>query len=246
MSDQLQKAHDVRKLLNSDVVREQIAKALPSICNPERFMRVAMTAITKTPKIADCTQESLMTCLLDCAQLGIEPDGRRAHLIPYKTKCTLIIDYKGLVELVRRSGEVVKLHADVVCENDVFEANMGNIICHKIDYKKERGAPYAYYALAQMKDGSMQSEIMTPDEVGKIRARSKAAQSGPWVTDYTEMCKKTVFRRLSKWLPMQTDVAVKLQEVEKLEFDFEMPKEPKEVKSNILEDNIQFTGEEND
>jgi recombination protein RecT len=230
MGNEVSKAKSARQLLSSDVVKDQIAKALPGICSPERFMRVAMTAITKNPKIADTTQESMMSCLLDCAQLGIEPDGRRAHLIPYGKSCTLIIDYKGLVELVRRSGEVKTISADSVCDNDEFEVNMGKITRHTINYKKDRGQPYAYYAYAEMADGSIQSEVMTIQDINAIKARSRSGGSGPWKTDFAEMAKKTVFRRLCKWLPMNAEVAQKLQEVEKMEFDFEMPKKEAEFK----------------
>lgn len=237
MSEELQtKAKDLRQLLSSDVIKEQIAKALPAICKPERFMRIAVTAITKNPKLAECTQASLMGCLLDLAQLGIEADGRRAHLIPYGTTCTLIIDYKGLVELVKRSGEVVTIHADKVCKNDKFEVNLGEITKHQIDYTKERGEAYAYYAYAKMKDGSLQTEVMTKAEVEKIRQTSKGKNATPWTQHFEEMAKKTVFRRLSKWLPMLPEVAQKLDSVEKIEFDFDMtPTKPNFAKPEDLE-----------
>ena len=192
--------------LNSEPFKAEIAKALPAICTPERFIRVALTALIKTPKLSDCTQQSVIRCLLDCASLGIEPDGRRAHLIPYKQDCTLIIDYKGMVELVRRSGEVTKIHASAVCENDVFEHNLGVVTKHVIDWKNPRGKAYAYYAIAELKGGAVQCEVMTKDEVDAIRRRSRAGQAGPWVSDYDEMAKKTAFRRLCKWLPLSAEL----------------------------------------
>ena len=112
---------DIKSLINSDAMREQFAKALPKHLTPERFTRVAITALTRTPKLAECTPASLMKCLLDLSAMGLEPDGRRAHLIPYGTEATLIIDYKGLVELIRRSGDVVSVRAETVCEKDHFE-----------------------------------------------------------------------------------------------------------------------------
>lgn len=235
---QLQKqATEVRSLLNSDAIKTQIAKALPKICTPDKFMRVAMTAVTKNPKIAESTQETLMSCLLDCAQLGIEPDGRRAHLIPFNNRkkgiveCQLIIDYKGLVELVRRSGEVATLHADKVCEHDNFVYNAGKVEKHVIDFKKPRGKVYAFYAYAEMKDGSQQSEVMTVEEVEKIRQASNGKNSSPWSQHFDEMGKKTVFRRLSKWLPMATEVMAKIDEIEAKEFDFDMTPEAPNFKS---------------
>lgn len=221
MSNQLTKATEVRNLLGSEAVQSQIEKALPALCKADRFLRVAMTAITKNPKIAECTQESLMTCLLDSASLGIEPDGRRAHLIPYGNKCTLIIDYKGLVELVRRSGEVVKIYADVVCENDIFKFDLGEVTEHKIDLKNDRGAVYAVYAIAEMKDGAKQCEVMTVAEVESIRQGSMGKNSSPWTKHWNEMAKKTVFRRLAKWLPLSTET---LELISKDDSQFQKPK----------------------
>jgi recombination protein RecT len=196
---------NLRNLLSTDVVRDQIAKALPEHLKPERFLRIAMTAITKTPKLADCTQESLMSCLLSLSSFGLEPDGRRAHLIPFGRDCTLIIDYKGLVELAMRSGIVANIHADVVRDNDVFEEDRGLVTKHKIDRKNPRGDVYAVYAVCRFKDGTEKAEVMDREEVESIRKRSRSGGSGPWSTDWSEMAKKTVFRRLSKWLPLSAE-----------------------------------------
>lgn len=196
----------VRGLISGDAFRKQVALALPRHLTPERFTRVALTAINRTPKLADCTRESLFQCLLDLSALGLEPDGRRAHLIPYGNTCTLIIDYKGLVELVMRSGEVSSIHADVVCEEDKFTYDLGEIKKHTINFKAPRGLPYAAYCIVRMKDGTTKCEVMHRDEVEHIRNRSRAGKSGPWVTDWNEMAKKTVFRRCSKWLPFSPEI----------------------------------------
>ena len=196
----------IREQIESPKFAEQIAKVLPKILTPERFVRVAITAMLKTPKLAECTQASLLNSLLQLAQYGLEPDGRRAHLIPYKDQCTLIIDYKGIAELVMRSGLVSYLHADIVCENDVFEWDMGEIKKHTINLKAPRGEAYAFYALCRFKDGTTKAEVMHREEVEAIRRRSRAGASGPWVTDFNEMAKKTAFRRLSKWLPLSPEI----------------------------------------
>ena len=218
---QLTPQSKVRSLIQSDKVKDQIEKALQSLCKVDRFLRIAMTAITKNPKLAECSQTSLISCLLDCATLGIDPDGRRAHLIPYGTTCTLIIDYKGLVELVRRSGEVVKIHADVECENDIFEYDCGEVTKHIIDFKGDRGAVYAVYATATMKDGAVQAEVMTVADVEKIRQSSRGKNSSPWTQHWNEMAKKTVFRRLAKWLPLASET---LELLSKDDEQFNKPK----------------------
>lgn len=198
-------APTIRSLISGEEFKAQIAMALPKHITPDRFIRVALTAMQKTPKLLDCSQASLFQSLLTCSQLGIEPDGRMAHLIPYGSVCQLIIDYKGLSALAMRSGEILPPHADVVCENDLFEYDRGEVKKHIIDFRKPRGKAYAAYAIVRYKDGGEKAECMSIEEVDAIRKRSKASGSGPWVTDYNEMAKKTVFRRLSKWLPLSPE-----------------------------------------
>jgi recombination protein RecT len=182
-----------------------VAQALPAHIKPERMIRVALTAMTRVPKLADCDQSSFFSAMLTLSQLGLEPDGRRAHLIPYGKTCQLVIDYKGLVELAMRSGDVSNIHADVICRNDEFESNMGRVARHVIDYASDRGDVIAAYAICRFKDGSEKAEILSKSEIDGIRKRSRAGNSGPWVTDYNEMAKKTAFRRLSKWLPLSPE-----------------------------------------
>jgi len=205
------KKADIRSLLEGDAFQAQIARVLPSHLKPERFIRIAITAMTKTPLLAECEHASFFNCLLSLSQLGLEPDGRRAHLIPFRNnrrqcvECQLIIDYKGLVELAMRSGTVSNIHADVVCVEDAFSYNIGEIKEHKINFAKPRGDVYAVYAICRFKDGTSKTEVLSCDEVNEIRARSKSGGDGPWVTDWKEMAKKTAFRRLSKWLPLSAE-----------------------------------------
>jgi len=203
---QLVKKTDIKSLINSDSMREQFARALPKHLTAERFARIAITALTRTPKLQECTPESLMRCLLDLSAMGLEPDGRSAHLIPYGKDCTLVVDYKGLAELIMRSGLVSSIHADKVCEGDVFDTDRGRILKHSVDYRGERGAAYAYYVIVTFKDGGEKSEIMTRHEVEAIRKRSRAGNNGPWVTDFDEMAKKSVFKRAAKWLPISAEM----------------------------------------
>lgn len=127
---------------------------------------------------------------MKCAELGIEPDGRRAYLIPYKNDIQLIIDYKGIAELAMRSGMISNIHADKVCDNDDFEYNIGEITTHRIHFRRPRGEAYAYYSIVTFKDGTKKCEVMSKDEIDSIRKRSKSPNNGPWVTDYDEMAKK--------------------------------------------------------
>lgn len=200
----------IKEWLQRPQFKNEVAKALPKHLTADRFIRVATTALNRDPKLRLCTQSSFFECLMNLSQLGLEPDGRRAHLIPFASKkhgylCQLIIDYKGLVELAMRSNKIANIHADVVCENDEFDYDRGEVVKHKIDFRKPRGAVYAAYAICTFKDGTRKAEAMSHDEIEGIRKRSRAGKDGPWVTDWNEMAKKTVFRRLSKWLPLSPE-----------------------------------------
>lgn len=200
----------------------QFAKVLPKILPPERFCRVLLTAMNKNPALAEAlndsrNQASVLSAFMRCAEMGLEPDGRRAVINCYKKgntgtyDVTLIPMYQGLAELAMRSGLISNIHCDKVCENDDFSWENGEIK-HKIDFRKPRGAAYAFYCIVKFKDGSIKTETMSLEEVNEIRDRSTAYQSAkkygktcPWNTDYSEMAKKSVFRRCSKWLPLSPE-----------------------------------------
>lgn len=198
--------NDLRSFIAGDSFKQQVALALPKHMTPDRFTRVALTALTRTPKLLECTRESLLRCLMDCSQLGLEPDGRHAHLIPYKDACTLIIDYKGLMALARRSGDVAIFRAELVKEADAFDWHNGTVT-HSIYWRKDRGPTQCVYSYVKFRDGAEDWEVMTLAEVDAIRKRSRAGSSGPWVTDFDEMAKKTVIRRHSKRLTLSPEFA---------------------------------------
>lgn len=206
---------DLQKLLTSENTKEELLSALPKHMDADRFIRIATTAILRNPKLKETSKQSFSKCILDLAAFGLEPDGRNSHLIPRPTRngmeCTLIIDYKGKIALMLRSGEITRVHLDKVCENDIFETNKGALIKHEINYREERGATYAYYALLQHKSGSETFVVMTKHEVNEIRDKcssaEKARRSGkikttPWVENDDEMGKKTVLHRASKYVEL--------------------------------------------
>jgi recombination protein RecT len=213
------KALTIRDRLQSPALMAELGKVLPKHLTPERMARVAMTAITRTPLLADADPASFFRCMLDLSAMGLEPDGRRAHLVPFrnnKRNCIevqLMIDYKGLVELVYRSGCVANIHADVVRDGDLFVYDLGDVQHHvphflrrDADKPKDAGKVYAAYCRATLKDGTNKTEVLSLDEIEGIRKRSRAGQSGPWVTDWNEMAKKTAFRRVSKWLVLSPEI----------------------------------------
>ena len=227
-----------RQFVASNYIRDQVAKALPSMLTAERYMRVCLTSFNRNPKLLDCSKSSIASVILQCAQWGIEPDGRHAHIIPYNGEATLQLDYKGLVALVRRSGEVVSIHCDVVCKGDVFKTSLGVVVEHEPNYSEDAGEVYAVYATAKLKDGSSQSVVLRKSEVEAIRKRSRSGSSGPWTTDWNEMAKKTSFKRLSKWLPLASEAAHAIEYDNRKEFGTSTidvtPSEPAPTAAKIL------------
>lgn len=210
------KANDIRALLNAS--KKQLEMALPKHLTADRLLRVAMTSIQKTPKLLECSQQSLLACIMTCAQLGLEPDQflGQAYLVPFGKVCTLIPGYRGYIALARRSGELQTLSAQVVYTNDDFSLEYGvsDTLKHVPALNGDRGKPLGAYCVFKYKDGSYSFDWMNTADIEKVRARSKAAQDGPWVTDWDEMAKKTVIKRHAKLAPLSVEFqkAVALEE----------------------------------
>lgn len=204
-----QKIQTIRTLLEKS--KQQIALALPRHLSADRMLRVAMTSIQRTPELLACDQASLLGAIIQSAQLGLEPDGvlGHAYLVPYGKKVTLIVGYRGLIDLARRSGQLSTIYARVVYEKDQFEYAYGlsERLEHIPSQDESLGEIIFAYAVIRMKDGAQQFEVMSRREIDAIRKRSQAGNAGPWVTDFAEMAKKSVLRRVCKMAPLSVEVA---------------------------------------
>ena len=210
------RANTIRTLFESPQVKNQIAKALPKHLPVDRLLRVAMTAIRTNPKLMECTQESLLACIMGCAQLGLEPEPflGQAYLVPYWNKkknlfeAQLIPGYRGYIALARRTGEVQSVSAQVVHQNDTFELEYGlDERLRHVPADGDRGDPKGAYVVVKYKDGSHSMDYMPREDIERIRDRSQAKDSGPWTTDWNEMAKKTVIKRHFKIVPLSVDIA---------------------------------------
>lgn len=197
-------------------MKPEIAKVLPQHMSPERLVRIATTVARKNPQLMRSTPESFLGALMTCAQLGLEPGVLdQAYLIPFRNSNTgqfevqLIIGYKGLIDLARRSGHIESVIAREVHEKDsfVFEYGLNDKLEHRPLLDDDPGPVIAYYAVAKYVGGGHAFIVMTPKEIAKFRARSRSKDSGPWVTDEDAMSKKTVTRQLMKWVPMSIELA---------------------------------------
>lgn len=208
--------------------------ALPKHMDADRLARIALTTCQRNPMLLECDPRSVIGAIVTSAQLGLEPDNilGSAYLIPFynsrtqRMEAQLIPGYKGLIDLARRSGQIKSITAHIVYENEECELLYGtddNAIKHKPLPPSERGEKkIGAYAVAYFKDGGYQFEWMWMEDIEKIRETSKnyrdkkgeVIQSSVWVQHEDEMIKKTVIRRLCKYLPLSPELskAVSLDE----------------------------------
>lgn len=220
-----------------EVMKGEMARALPKHLSADRLARIALTEVRRTPRLAQCTQPSFGGALMTCAQLGLEPGVTgEAYLIPRKNgrlsrdagrdifEVQLTIGYQGMAKLFWQSPLAKSLDAQAVYENDYFEYELGlePYLKHKPTLE-ERGNAIAYYSVATLTNGGHAFIVLSRSDVEKIRIRSNAGtgdKDSPWKTDYDEMAKKTCLRRMFKLLPKSPELARALSQDEGVRTDW--------------------------
>lgn len=237
----------------------QIEKALPSVLTGERFARMVLTAMSTTPQLAQCTPNSFLGAMMQAAQLGVElntPLGQ-AYLIPYRNhgqlECQFQLGYKGLIDLAYRSGEITDIAAHEVHENDTFEYELGlEPKLRHVPALKDRGAVILYYAVFHTKAGGYGFEVMSVDDIrAHANKFSKAAGSSysPWKTNFGEMAKKTVIKKVLKYAPIKTEFVRQVAQDETIKTDIvkdmaDMPDETVTIDAEDVPNNVDAeTGE---
>ena len=260
------------KVFISNLLAKQadaIKAALPAVMTPERFSRIALTAVNGNPKLQEACVKSPMTflgALMTAAQLGLEPNTPlgQAYLIPYKKsqkvegswvqtpECSLQLGYRGLIELAYRSGEVSMVDAQVVYENDTFEYELGlDPKLKHIPAKANRGKPIYYYGMFRTKSGSVGFKCMSHEDVidhakrfSKAYNKEKNTFTGPWSDSFESMAKKTVLIAALKYAPMKTDFvkAIESDNAVRSEISADMVSSPRE--DDIIDVEVQGDSEE--
>lgn len=193
-------------------LKPEIARAVPRHVNPDRMLRIALTTLRMSPDLQRCTPASFLGAVMSASQLGLEIGGplAQAYLLPFKTECTLVISYRGMLNLARRSGLVSAIYAYDVREGDKFSYKLGlnpTIDHEPADSAEREEKPITHvYAVAKLKDGEPIFTVLTRAQIEKYRQRSRAANSGPWVSDFPQMAMKTAVRRLFTWIPQSVEM----------------------------------------
>jgi recombination protein RecT len=221
-SGQIQTTSDTKNTMEAMVLKmaPRLAQALPRHLTPDRMTRIVTTAMRVNPDLANCTPVSFLGCVMQCAQLGLEPNTLQGHayLIPFRNKkkgvleCTLIVGYKGMINLAHRSGQLESIFATSVYEGDEFDYwyGLNPDIKHRPSREIDRlKQPITYaYAVAEIKGGGKVFEVLSREEIEQRKARSASARGGysPWSTDYAAMAEKTAIRKLNRWLPASAEM----------------------------------------
>lgn len=206
--------------------------------DPKKMAGLALTHFTRTPALWECSAVSIARAIVEANQYGLDLLFGSVYLVPFRNRqsgqkeAQLIVGYRGLATLARRSGEVARIRARVVHQRDQFDFAYGlNEHLDHVPYQPRQGddldpGPMTHaYAIAEFTDGGVQFDVMTAAEIYSIRGRSKGAfdssgnLTGPWLTDEGEMSKKTVLRRLSKSLPLTVEARQALDAEDRIEAD---------------------------
>lgn len=215
---------DLQRFLEGNL--DHIRKVANGVMDPIRMVKIVTSAASRNPTLAKCTPLSILRCLVQGAELGLEVAGQlqEFHPVPYWNasigafEAQGIPGFQGLLKLVKASGEVSHVDAAIVYRGDVFdyERGLNPRLVHKpcleaLEDEQTDENILAFYAIGFFKDGSHQFEVMGKAAVDKIRTRAQSKKKnkneGPWYTDYAEMGLKTVIRRLCKRLPKSSALA---------------------------------------
>lgn len=192
--------------------QSKMKSLLPAHITPEKMLRLALGELRLNQTLANTAAKnptSLVSAVMTAASLGLEVGGAKGHgyLVPYNGEVKFMPGYRGLIQLARQSGQVTSISVHIVYDRDTFDLQLGvdETITHKPLLEGDRGKPRFVYGVARFTDGSHHFDWMTIDQVEKIRKLSKQANAGPWKDHYDEMVRKTMVRRLAKYLPMSSD-----------------------------------------
>ena len=252
---------DLVKTNDYEVVQKELQKRGFDQNKIAREISFACQIINGNPKLQDTTIKSRLGAVISIANIGLtlNPVAKEAYLIPrWKqegSECVVEPSYIGFIKLLTDSGSITSIICNPVYENDKIEISLSDNITpviHKPELiQSKRGELIGCYAVATLHNGNRQAEWIDVQGLNDIRERSetyKAHKAGKvktctWVSDYVEMCRKTVVRRIYKYLPRteqmeRVDEAVKIQNG-----DFEPSEEQKEY-CLILAEKCHYTDDE--
>ena len=263
----LRQVKSVKDLLWNEQAKQQLAAVAARHLNPERMMRVTATAIRQTPKLQEADPMSFLGALMQSAALGLECNTILGHafLVPFEnkrkgiTEVQLIVGWKGLVDLARRSGHIVSIHAGIHYSDDettggLWEYEEGTEARLRHRNGDMQGKKLHAYAIAKLKDGGNAYVVLPWTHVMRVRDGSQSYQTAvrygkkdtPWIAHEDEMAKKTAIRALAKYLPMSVEMVDAMTVDEKAADYRAFAMDPTQGIAPVQEDFIEGEAEEAD
>lgn len=219
----------------------ELRKVLTEGLTPEAFIGAVMTAHLRNPDLIPCTIQSKWLAIKEAAQLGLPIGGAAdlCHLVPFGKVCTLMVDYKGLIQLAyRHPSRVLEIGADVVCENDecrVLRGNAPKIVHSYARAPQPRGEMVAAYAWAKIRGGGHPFVYLSAEEIEKHRKKSRPPNGMLW-TEWPEAAwKKTAIKQLRKFIPMTPQLMAAIEAEDLPDDGRPMPPMPVPATASVTE-----------
>jgi recombination protein RecT len=250
----------LRDFVQGPAVKQRLLDVSSKYLQPEEIVRCVLLAASRNPRLAECTQDSILKCMMEAAHMGIRPGGinGRGWLIPRENRkvqphvmeCTFDPGWRGLADIARRSKLVKRIEARIVHKMDEFrevEGTEPSVRHTPYDGEEDPGPVVASYAIAYFPDGDLQFEVVRRRDLDKIRAVS-ASKTGPWEDWPEEMCRKSAVRRLCKYLPVDEELEYALEVATRAEVDAdgvvpELPDPTGETQAKRIASKIKAKGE---
>lgn len=211
---------EIQKEIEAGLINAGVESVLPEHIKMSTFIRCAAIALSQSKDLEEADRDSVIMSLTKCANDGLIPDNKEAALVTFKTnvgtkqqpnwvkKAQYLPMIDGVLKRARMSGQITTMSAKAVFDGDDFDYWLDEDGEH-IKYRpnlNSRGEFKLAFAMAKLVSGDLIVEVMTQDDIDKVRAASKTGEYGPWKDWYDRMACKAVFHRLARRLPNASEI----------------------------------------
>lgn len=192
--------------------KPQLALALPKHLTADRMARLALTAFSTSPALQRCDPKSIAASIMTAGQLGLEPGVNGAgYLIPYGNTCTFVPGWKGLVDLVSRSGRGTVFTGVIFRDQDYTftDGARRDLVIHNETELDDAADITHAYAVGWVKDASMPIiELWTVEKIRKHRDKyNKVGKKHYSYRDWEMYARKIPLLQVLKYMPCSIEVA---------------------------------------
>jgi len=227
---------EIQSFLNKPEVLESVKLALPEHLDVKRLSRLVLSSAMSNPKLLECSNQSLALAMMTCSEIGLEPNGRDAHLVPFGKEIVVVPDYRGLIKLAYQSGMVLSCMARAVYEKDHLEFKYGtkSFLDYTPSNEENRGELSHAWAMVELREGGSPFIVLNKAEVLSHKPRT-AGRDSPWNTYPAPMWAKTAFKVLSKFIPLTPHLTAAVKHDNEIEASFSRGTVKKVTPSELMD-----------